>query len=351
LAKPWAASWSLSGRLEALLSTTDGTEFLITGYAYDAFGQRVRKEPIARQTCSAPGVCNTLPIAAGQGTVYVFGNGGELLGEYNSATGAALREYVWLDGMPMAVVVNDSSNPAPSQTQTLFIHTDHLNTPRVVLNKSNVMRWSWMAEPFGSNGESNNPQGLGAFSFNLRMPGQYFDVESGLSYNYFRDYDAGIGRYAQSDPIGLQGGINTYSYVGGNPVSYIDPEGLQGVQAAPMLRPQPGIPGPAGQFPYIRPEWNYPGLPDAQQLTRICVRTSCPESQPPECTSGNPTGEPTQWKQGPFMSAPGKSSSACVCLEYGWGVRPNPMPVTIPSVNQNSGQPPNLLQWLIRFLR
>jgi RHS repeat-associated protein len=123
-------------------------------------------------------------------------------------------------------VVNDSSNPSPSITQMFYIHADHLNTPRVVVNRAGAMRWSWMAEPFGSNSESNNPQGLGTFSFNLRMPGQYFDAESGLNYNYFRSYDSGVGRYTQSDPIGFGGGINTYAYVGGNPVSYADPWGL-----------------------------------------------------------------------------------------------------------------------------
>lgn len=72
-----------------------------------------------------------------------------------------------------------------------------------------------------------NPSGLGAFDLPLRLPGQYFDKETNLHYNYFRDYDPSIGRYVESDPIGLEGGLNTYVYVRSNPLALIDLKGLQ----------------------------------------------------------------------------------------------------------------------------
>ena len=60
----------------------------------------------------------------------------------------------------------------------------------------------------------------------MRFPGQYFDAETNLHYNYFRDYDSEIGRYTQSDPIGLAGGINTFGYALQYPIKYTDAKGL-----------------------------------------------------------------------------------------------------------------------------
>lgn len=89
------------------------------------------------------------------------------------------------------------------------------------------MVWRWdQAEPFGNNPADENPSGFGAFDLPLRLPGQRYDKETGLHYNYFRDYDPSIGRYGESDPIGLRGGLNTYSYVTGSPLAHVDPSGL-----------------------------------------------------------------------------------------------------------------------------
>jgi len=89
--------------------------------------------------------------------------------------------------------------------------------------------WRWdQGEPFGNDVPNNNPSGAGAFEFNLRFPGQYFDRETNLAYNWRRDYDPSLGRYVESDPIGLRGGLNTYLYVTADPLGSSDPEGLAG---------------------------------------------------------------------------------------------------------------------------
>ncbi|WP_343997013.1 RHS repeat-associated core domain-containing protein, partial [Ideonella azotifigens] len=82
------------------------------------------------------------------------------------------------------------------------------------------------AEAFGNSAPNENPSALGAFTLNLRFPGQTFDKETGLFYNLNRDYRATSGRYVESDPIGLAGGINTYAYVENDPINEVDALGL-----------------------------------------------------------------------------------------------------------------------------
>jgi len=108
-----------------------------------------------------------------------------------------------------------------------YVHTDNLGTPREITDSTNAIRWQWDGtDPFGNNLPNENPAGMGSFSYNLRFPGQYFDAETAKNYNYYRDYDPSIGRYVESDPIGLWGGANTYAYVKDSPLSREDPLGL-----------------------------------------------------------------------------------------------------------------------------
>jgi RHS repeat-associated protein len=107
-----------------------------------------------------------------------------------------------------------------------YVHADHLNTPRLVTDTSNNIRWRWESDAFGATAPNENPAGVGLLEYNLRFPGQQYDAVVGLHYNYFRDYDPAVGRYVQSDPIGLMGGTNTFAYVMGTPISAFDLLGL-----------------------------------------------------------------------------------------------------------------------------
>jgi RHS repeat-associated protein len=108
-----------------------------------------------------------------------------------------------------------------------YVHADHLNTPRLVTDTSNNIRWRWDSDAFGTTVPDEDPSSMGVFEYHLRFPGQQYDAVVGLHYNYFRDYDPSIGRYVQSDPIGLQGGLNPFLYADASPVDLIDEDGLQ----------------------------------------------------------------------------------------------------------------------------
>jgi RHS repeat-associated protein len=178
-------------------------------YYYNHQGQRVRKLTSA----SAPQGAQTV--------LYQYDLQGQLLVEL-TGTGTPIRTYVWRDDTPLAQIEHQPSR------KILYFETDHLNTPRAAMDETGKVVWRWESDAFGATVANEDPDGDGVkVTVNLRLPGQYYDVETGLHYNYFRDYDPSTGRYVQSDPIGLRGGLNGYSYANQNPVMFTDPLGLK----------------------------------------------------------------------------------------------------------------------------
>jgi RHS repeat-associated protein len=217
----YTASYGPSGRLTGMTATS-GSGSVMASYTLDGAGQRVRK-------FDSSGSASTV--------IFVHDPAGQLLGEYDR-TGKALREYVWLGNIPVAVFTPDPSGPLLKPPLVYPIHTDHLGAPRVVLDTANALRWTWLAEPFGTTAANQDPQGLGPFTFNLRLPGQYFDAETGLHHNGQRDYDPTLGRFVQPDPAGLEGGVDAYGYAMSRPTSFTDPTGeVVPIAAACLLNP------------------------------------------------------------------------------------------------------------------
>lgn len=183
--------WDSTGRLKEVKISAS----TVGAYTYNAYNQRTKK------------------LAGGVTTHYVYGAGGLLYGEYDNS-GNFIREYVYLNGAPLAQV-----NAGSPETVT-YLHPDHLGTPKYGTNAGGTQVWAWAPDAFGNGSPS------GAATVNLRMPGQFYDAESSLFYNWNRYYNPATGRYISSDPIGLEGGINTFLYAAASPVMLIDQEGL-----------------------------------------------------------------------------------------------------------------------------
>ncbi len=195
------------------------------------------------------------------GMSYVYDEDGTLIadtltGGATTAWGQSAR-YIYLPTasgpMPVAAIYG---------TKHYAIQSDNLNTPRRLIQSDGQVAWQWAYSAFGdekptvaknrfANLDLNQSFGTSTVptvTFNLRYPGQYFDQESGLHYNYHRSYSATTGRYTQADPIGLDGGWNRFGYVGQNPLSFTDPSGLR----------RPGW-----------PEWTDPPRP------KLCATAEC----------------------------------------------------------------------------
>jgi RHS repeat-associated protein len=127
--------------------------------------------------------------------------------------------YVIADAIRLVQV---GAPPPAGPTGIFYVHTDHLGTPKVVTDAAQGIAWAADYLPYGEAQVTAE-----AVRLNVRFPGQYFDAETGLHYNHHRDYNPILARYIESDPIGLNGGLNTYTYVLNNPLNFIDPLGLR----------------------------------------------------------------------------------------------------------------------------
>jgi RHS repeat-associated protein len=195
-------SYTLDNRLASISQGTSTTT-----YQYDPYGRRISK------------------TVDGETTWFVWDNESRLLAEYSEDSSTSTAEltqlYSYVPGEYAPSQVTDGNG-------NYQVVSDHLSTPKLLVDiDSEAIVWQATKAAFGTTSVDEDVDGDGVdVTFNFRFSGQYEDAETGLYYNYYRYYDPELGRYIQSDPIGLNGGLNTYGYVSGNPVIYADPYGL-----------------------------------------------------------------------------------------------------------------------------
>jgi RHS repeat-associated protein len=222
--RPGAESFTYAYNNRNRMSSVTRNGVAYASYVYNAM------EQLASRNTSAPGG----PI----GTVhYIYDTDGHLIAEADAATGATMREYLWLPSnnnqnntlaedmtaandnapvdLPLAVV-NVSATPVVYQ-----VHTDHLGRPIRMTDAAKATIWQATWKPWGE------VQSItGAVAQNLRFPGQYFQLETGLAYNWHRTYDPVTGRYTQPDPLRFVDGPSVYQYAGNSPYVFTDLLGL-----------------------------------------------------------------------------------------------------------------------------
>ncbi len=308
----------------ALNGTTAGA------YLYNAFEQRVQK---------------TVGSAVTQFVVNRFGH---LLAAANGS-GAAQKEYIWLDDVPVAMVNDTAAAPV-----LYFIHTDQLGTPQKVTGPGGSIVWDNTSDPFGnpqfvSGGGVWGTSVWGSFTWgadlsltNLRFPGQYADAETALNQNWFRDYDPTVGRYIQSDPFQGNLGSNNYSYVNGNPLSLIDRTGEQAALAWCFGGPAgcaAGVALTAATIWAMSPQ----GQKAAKNAGKALTQESCPEdrcytrwqSERGRCFARFPRGADPRFRQGCLDRAQDRFT---LCVGNGGFPNPNEPPEWGPA-DEEVGRP------------
>ena len=213
---------------------------MTAGYTYNGKGQRVKK------------------VVNGTPTIFHYNRQGLLIAETDQS-GHTTAEYVYLNSVPLAKIEG---------TSVYYYANDHLGTPQKLTDATGAVVWSAEYKPFGE--AIIDPSST--VTNNLRFPGQYYDAETGLNYNYYRDYNALLDRYIEADPVGLRGGINLYLYAGANSLRFTDPFGLLlGGNNATIGNPPGPVIGPAPVSPSVP---NSPGPP-------VCMKCAQPPGLPP----------------------------------------------------------------------
>ncbi|MBN1103926.1 MAG: RHS domain-containing protein [Deltaproteobacteria bacterium] len=168
---------------------------VIAEYTYDGLARRVRK------------------TVSGKTTLFHYDRNHNLISETDSV-GNPLRDIIYMNGERIAMKLYGN------QEGIYYFLNDHLGTPHMIIKSTGEIVWHAAYLPFGEaqilTEKITNP---------FRFPGQYFDAETGLHYNYFRYYNPKTGRYLTPDPIGIKGGINTFAYGHNNPTRYYDIDG------------------------------------------------------------------------------------------------------------------------------
>ena len=223
--------WDALGRLVQVQTRSQDQNQSLGRYGYDHRGLRNRK------------------ISAQEDTYYLYDDSRQLQAEIN-AQGRLQRQYVYLADQPLMVIDSaDGVDLSQSQSESAlsqvvqdlqrlwrywqdsdrltWLHLNHLGAPEAATDDTGQVIWQVRTSPFG---ETLSVQAEHGFSLHLRLPGQYWDAETGLHYNRARYYDPQTGEYLSPDPLHDGGtwpdGPNPYAYVAHNPLRYIDPEGL-----------------------------------------------------------------------------------------------------------------------------
>ena len=212
-----------------------------------------------------------IKTAGGVTTVFLYNREGRLITE-SSATGTIQREYIYFNDEPLALIENGS---------VYYFANDQLGSGQALFDQYAEMVWQAQYDPFGAAMVSPDSTLVN----NLCLPGQYFDSETGLHYNWHRYYEPELGRYLTPDPIGLDGGMNLYVYVGGNPVNLTDPSGEFTI-ALPVIVGTTVFLGGAWIYLYSHPE-------DASKIAHAISDAVSDDSSNPNITPGGacPNGD------------------------------------------------------------